>query len=71
METTIEAIVKLLAVIVPICGGLLWIIKQNRRIEKSQAAMLKKVNKIDKHKVSYKVCDQRRAKCPCKTSKGD
>ena len=71
METTIEAIVKLLAVIVPICGGLLWIIKQNRRIEKSQAAMLKKVNKIDKHKVSYKVCDQRRAECPCKTNKGD
>jgi len=71
METTIEAIVKLLAVIVPICGGLLWIIKQNRRIEKSQAAMLKKVNKIDKRKVSYKVCDQRRAECPCKTSKGD
>ena len=34
METTIEAIVKLLAVIVPIFGGLLWIIKQNRRIEK-------------------------------------
>lgn len=55
METTIEAIVKLLAVIVPICGGLLWIIKQNRRIEKSQAAMLKKVNKIDKHKVSPEV----------------
>ena len=71
METTVEAIVKLLAVIVPICGGLLWIIKQNRRIEKSQAAMLKKVNKIDKHKVSYKVCDQRRAECPCKPSKGD
>ena len=71
METTVEAIVKLLAVIVPICGGLLWIIKQNRRIEKSQAAMLKKVNKIDKHKVSYKVCDQRRAECLCKTSKGD
>ena len=58
METTVEAIVKLLAVIVPICGGLLWI-------------MLKKVNKIDKRKVSYKVCDQRRAECPCKTSKGD
>lgn len=72
METTIEAIVKLLAVIVPICGGLLWIIKQNRRIEKSQATMLKKVNKIDKHKVSYKVCDQRRAECPCKiNNKGD
>lgn len=34
MEATIEAIVSLFAVIVPICGGLLWIIKQNRRIEK-------------------------------------
>ncbi|WP_288593052.1 hypothetical protein [uncultured Victivallis sp.] len=64
MESTLEVIVKLLAVIVPVCGGLLWIIKQNRRIEKSQAATLKKVNKIDKHKVSYKVCDQRRAECP-------
>lgn len=66
METALEGIAKLLAVIVPICGGLLWIIKQNHRIEKSQAAMLKKVNRIDKHKVSYKVCDQRRAECPCK-----
>ncbi|WP_337747213.1 hypothetical protein [Victivallis vadensis] len=64
METVLETIAKLLALIVPICGGLLWIIKQNRRIEKSQAATLKKVNKIDKHKVSYKVCDQRRAECP-------
>lgn len=64
METALETIAKLLAVIVPVCGGLLWIIKQNRRIEKSQAATLKKVNKIDKHKVSYKVCDQRRAECP-------
>ena len=63
METVLETIAKLLALIVPICGGLLWIIKQNRRIEKSQAATLKKVNKIDKHKVSYKVCDQRRAEC--------
>ena len=71
MESTLEVIVKLLAVIVPVCGGLLWIIKQNRRIEKSQAATLKKVNKIDKHKVSYKVCDQRRAECPCKINKGD
>ena len=72
METALETIVKLLAVIVPVCGGLLWIIKQNRRIEKSQATMLKKVNKIDKHKVSYKVCDQRRAECPCKiNNKGE
>lgn len=71
MEITIDAIVKLFAIVVPICGGLIWIINQNRRIEKSQAATLKKVNKIDKHKVSYKVCDQRRAKGLCKTNKGD
>ena len=68
METTIEAIVKLLAVIVPIFGGLLWV---QKRIERGQDRMLWKLNKIDKHKVSYKVCDQRRAECPCKTSKGD
>lgn len=56
METTLESVLKLLALIVPFCGGLLWIIKQNQRIEKG-------LNKIDKHKVSYKVCDQRRAEC--------
>lgn len=56
METTLESVLKLLAIVVPVCGGLLWIIKQNRRIEKG-------LNKIDKHKVSYKVCDQRRAEC--------
>lgn len=56
METTLESVLKMLALIVPFCGGLLWIIKQNQRIEKG-------LNKIDKHKVSYKVCDQRRAEC--------
>lgn len=56
METTVESVLKLLALVVPVCGGLLWIIKQNHRIEKG-------LNKIDKHKVSYKVCDQRRAEC--------
>lgn len=56
METTLESVLKLLALIIPICTGLAWIIKQNRRIEKG-------LNKIDKHKVSYKVCDQRRAEC--------
>lgn len=56
METTLESVLKLLALVVPVCGGLLWIIKQNHRIEKG-------LNKIDKHKVSYKVCDQRRAEC--------
>lgn len=56
MGTTLESVLKLLALVVPVCGGLLWIIKQNHRIEKG-------LNKIDKHKVSYKVCDQRRAEC--------
>lgn len=56
METTLESVLKLLALIIPICTGLAWIIKQNHRIEKG-------LNKIDKHKVSYKVCDQRRAEC--------
>ena len=56
METTLESVLKLLALIIPICTGLAWIIKQNHRIERG-------LNKIDKHKVSYKVCDQRRAEC--------
>lgn len=62
METIIEAIGKIMAVVVPIFCGLLWVLK---RIESGQARMLKKIQKVDKHKVSYKVCDQRRAKCPC------
>ena len=62
METIIEAIGKIMAVVVPIFCGLLWVLK---RIENGQARMLKKIQKVDKHKVSYKVCDQRRAKCPC------
>ena len=64
----LEAIGKLLAIIVPILCGLLWL---QKRIERGQDRMLKKINKIDKHKVSYKVCDQRRAECPCKHNRGD
>lgn len=64
----LEAIGKIFAIVGPILLGLLWVLK---RIEKGQNQMLRKINKIDKHKVSYKVCDQRRAECPCKTSKGD
>lgn len=64
----LEAIGKIIAIVGPILLGLLWVLK---RIEKGQDRMLRKINKIDKHKVSYKVCDQRRAECPCKTSKGD
>lgn len=64
----LEAIGKIIAIVGPILLGLLWVLK---RIEKGQNQMLRKINKIDKHKVSYRVCDQRRAECPCKTSKGD
>lgn len=64
----LEALGKIIAIVGPIFLGLLWVLK---RIEKGQNQMLRKINKIDKHKVSYKVCDQRRAECPCKTSKGD
>ena len=64
----LEGIGKIIAIVGPILLGLLWVLK---RIEKGQNQMIRKINKIDKHKVSYKVCDQRRAECPCKTSKGD
>lgn len=65
----LEAIGKIIAIVGPILLGLLWVLK---RIEKGQNQMLRKINKIDKHKVSYKVCDQRRAECPCKiNNKGD
>lgn len=64
----LEAIGKIIAIVGPILLGLLWVLK---RIEKGQNQMIRKINKINKHKVSYKVCDQRRAECPCKTSKGD
>ena len=64
----LEAIGKIFAIVGPILLGLLWVLK---RIEKGQNQMIRKINKIDKHKVSYKVCDQRRAECPCKINKGD
>ncbi len=64
----LEAIGKIIAIVGPILLGLLWVLK---RIEKGQNQMIRKINKIDKHKVSYKVCDQRRAECPCKINKGD
>lgn len=62
----LEAIGKIIAIVGPILLGLLWVLK---RIEKGQNQMIRKINKIDKHKVSYKVCGQRRAECPCKPAK--
>lgn len=56
----LEAIAKMLAIIVPIFCGLLWV---QKRIERGQDRMLRKINKIDKHKVSYKVCDHHRGNC--------
>lgn len=65
----LEAIGKIIAIVGPILLGLLWVLK---RIEKGQNQMLRKINKINKHKVSYKVCDQRRAEVLCKiNNKGD
>jgi len=58
----IDAIIKMLGIIVPVFGGLVWL---QKKIESGQNRMMKKITKIDKHKVSYKVCDQRRAECPC------
>lgn len=67
----IDGIVKIAGIVVPTVGAiftaLLWFIK---RIERGQAVLLKKINKIDKHKVSYKVCDQRRAEQLCTAQKG-
>ncbi len=62
----IEAVGKMLAILVPVMSGLVWVV---RRIERGQNMMMNKINKIDKHKVSYKVCDQRRSACPYKTRK--
>lgn len=64
----LEAIGKMLAIIVPILSGMVWVV---RRVERGQTDVVKRINKIDKHKVSYKVCDQRRAECPCKINKGE
>ncbi len=63
----LEAVGRLMAILIPVLSGLVWVV---RRIERGQNTVLKKVNKIDKHKVSYKVCDQRRAECPLKMRKG-
>lgn len=62
MEQLFDSLYKVLAVVVPILVGLFWLLK---RIERGQNRLFKKIAKIDKHKVSYKVCDQRRAECPC------
>ncbi|MBS1369394.1 MAG: hypothetical protein HPZ91_05490 [Lentisphaeria bacterium] len=57
---TLEDIGKLLSILIPILSGMVWML---RRIEKGQARMFEKMARIDKHKVSYKVCDRRRAEC--------
>ncbi len=63
----LDSLQKVAGIVIPtvgaIFGALVWFL---RRIERGQAVMLKKINKIDKHKVSYKVCDQRRAEGICR-----
>lgn len=56
----LEAIGKIFAIVGPILLGLLWVLK---RIEKGQNQMIRKINKIDKHKVSYKMYDHHRGNC--------
>ncbi len=65
MEEIVRHMTSLLAVVAPILTGLfiLW-----KKISKDNLKVLQKINKIDKHKISYKVCDQRRAECPCKNN---
>ena len=60
MTELLDVVGKIMAIILPIFGGLIWL---QRRIERGQNRLLRKINKIDKRKVSYKVCDQRRAEC--------
>ena len=48
------------AIIGPILLGLLLVLK---RIEKQNHRIEKGLNKIDKHKVLYKVCDHHRGNC--------
>lgn len=62
MTELLDVVGKIMAIILPIFGGLIWL---QRRIERGQNRLLRKINKIDKRKVSYKVCDQRRAECAC------
>lgn len=64
----LDGLAKIAGIVIPtvvlIFSVLVWFL---RRIERGQAVLLKKIIKIDKHKVSYKVCDQRRAEGLCKS----
>lgn len=64
----LDSLAKIASIMIPTVGmifaAMVWFL---RRIERGQAVLLKKVIKIDKHKVSYKVCDQRRAEGLCKS----
>lgn len=74
---TIGDLEKILMIVVSVGGAVIWVVREIRTSRKEAAKGLekieKKVVKIDKHKVSYKSCDQRRAECPCRaeyTKKG-
>jgi hypothetical protein len=48
-------------------AAVLWVIGEVRAARKESATALdklnRKLNRIDKHKVSYKMCDRKRSEC--------
>ncbi|MDR0932141.1 MAG: hypothetical protein LBM70_03870 [Victivallales bacterium] len=65
---TLEDIGKLLSILLPILSGMAYML---RRIEKGQAHMFEKIIRIDKRKVSHKVCARRRAECPVRHNRAN
>jgi hypothetical protein len=59
----LETVGSWASIIVPLMGGILWLAK---RSDRSTERLSKQINKIDKHKVSYKECDKRRADGLCR-----
>lgn len=58
MESFIDNLLKYFAVIGPIMLGIAFLYKKLNKVDRS-------IGKIDKKKVSHKVCEKRRAQCPC------
>ncbi len=56
MDLFTENLLKYLAVIAPVVGSVIWLAKKLDRLWRA-------INKIDKHKISYKQCEKRRAAC--------
>lgn len=59
MSITWEMISVVVSLLVAMFAGFKWLARKFDRV-------VDKIGKIDKKKVSHKVCAQRRAECPCK-----